>query len=133
MICLPSCDLTSLLEEVACYWNEVYALVNIVRGVQINKKEQYYLYIYIQSVILFIYIDPIVWDVMQEPISRTSSTCSTKSVMIITTIVKQELSKFNISEYFDVIPDLTSYIKLYGLTDTDLEDSLKINQIIFMG
>ena len=49
MICLPSCGLTSLLEEVACFRNEAYALVNIVRGVQINKKEQYYLYIYIYN------------------------------------------------------------------------------------
>ena len=46
MICLPSCDLTPFLEEVACFRNEAYALVNIVRGVQINKKEQYYTFIY---------------------------------------------------------------------------------------
>ena len=41
-------DLSPQLREVACFRNEAYALVNIVRGVQINKKEQYYLYIYIQ-------------------------------------------------------------------------------------
>ena len=49
MICLPSCGLASLLEEVPCFRNEAYALVNIVRGVQINKKEQYNLYIYIYN------------------------------------------------------------------------------------
>ena len=45
----PGCDLALLLEEVACFQNEVYALVNNVREVQINKKEQYCLYIYIRS------------------------------------------------------------------------------------
>ena len=49
MICLPSCDLTSLLEEVACFRNEAYALVNIVRGVQKggggdNKKRNTFLH-----------------------------------------------------------------------------------------
>ena len=37
--------LSSLLEEIACFQNEAYALVNIVREVQINREEQYYLYI----------------------------------------------------------------------------------------
>ena len=35
-----------------------------------------------------------------------------------------------VKEYFDVIPDLTPFIKLYGFIDADLEDSLIINQII---